>query len=104
LNLPDSRIAELHTGKRSIKLDEAAKLVAAFNLGGAPLGSDEFAAVLIKHIAGVLGRPIAGGDARLEELIGDLKAFANFQADPAIKSSPAAAEGFFRGLTARKAT
>src|SRR5687767_12025390 len=32
LGLPDSRIAEIRKGRRALKLDEAAKLVAAYNL------------------------------------------------------------------------
>ena len=102
LNLPDSRIAEIYSGKRSLKLDEAAKLVAAFDLRDAPLVPDEVVAVLIKYVASALGKPIGDGDAHLEALKADLIAFARFQCDPATKASAAAAEGFFRGLSARK--
>jgi hypothetical protein len=102
LNLGDSRIAEIFAGKRSVKLEEAAKLVAAFGLEETPaISSQDALAPLIKHIAEVLGRPLSDADERLERLKADVKAFAEFQSDLDMRSSPAAIDGFFRGLRAR---
>lgn len=103
LEVSASRIAELYAGKRSLKLDEAAKLVAVFGLEDAPMmAPDQVLAALIKHVGEVLGKPIDDGNERLGVLTDDLKAFAQFQTDPAMRSCPAAAEGFFRGLRVRR--
>ena len=102
LALPDSRIPELYSGRRSLKHDEAVKLVAAFGLEDPPMMvSDTDLTALIKHVAEVLGRPIGDGDERLEGLKGDFQAFAEFQDDPAMRSLGASA-AFFRCLSAAK--
>lgn len=106
LNLPSSRIAEIRGGRRQIKLDEAAKLVRAFNLEEAgeaqpitPL-TTPVARLLVLHVSHSVG--VAVDDSQVAELAADLRAFATFVADPQVRDSVQAADGFLSALRYRK--
>lgn len=103
LKLPDSRIPEIRDGRRALKLDEAAKLVRAFGLeqenGVEPLPLP-IMRLLVRHVAARIGVEIH--EVLLDDLAADLRAFALFVADPTIRQSVEAAEGFFRALQTRR--
>jgi antitoxin component HigA of HigAB toxin-antitoxin module len=99
LNLPSSRVSEMYTGKRRLQLDEAKTLVEKFGIeeGVNPL-SVPIARLLILYGADSLGVPLSPEDPRVEELARDFRAFSMFAADPRVRESTEAVEGFFRGL------
>jgi hypothetical protein len=103
LGLPDSRVPEIKDKRRALKLDEGAKLVRAFGLEqghkAAPL-PESVVRLLVRHIAQALGANPT--DTQLQELIADARAFALFVADPKVRSSLEAAEGFFQALRLRR--
>jgi hypothetical protein len=102
LKLPDSRIPEIRDGRRALKLDEGAKLVRAFGLeqeAEVPPVPVSILRLAVRHVARRLAAEPA--DAVLDDLAADLRAFSQFAADPAIRNSVEAAEGFFRALQAR---
>jgi hypothetical protein len=103
LGLPDSRIPEIKDGRRALKLDEAAKLVRAFQLEeDAPPLPTPIIRLVVRYIADELGaRP---QEQRLEDLSEDVRAFAAFVANPKVRRSIEAAEGFFEALRLRKPT
>lgn len=105
LGLPDSRVPEIKRKDRALKLDEAVKLVRAFGLeqdqAAIPLPAP-IVRLLVRYIAAELGAPLAENEARLEELTADVRAFAEFVADPKVRRSIDAAEGFFRAMHLRK--
>ena len=104
LGLAASRISEMRAGRRDIKLDEAAKLAMAFDLEEAhSVISDAALAVIIKHIAEVLGKSIDDHGSTLRELTADLSAFVQSQTDPTMRSATAVA-GFLRGLRIGRGT
>jgi antitoxin component HigA of HigAB toxin-antitoxin module len=103
LGLPDSRAAEIRSRKRTLKLDEAAKLVRAFQLEEArevPPIPLPILRLVVRHMAERLrARP---GDELVEELSQDLRAFSSFLADRRVRQSIEAAEGFFEALRFRR--
>jgi hypothetical protein len=105
LNLPDSRVPEIRDRRRALKLDEAAKLVQAFELEpvrpASPL-SPRVIRLLVQYVAMALGVPRDRVEARLGELTEDLRAFSEFVGDPKVRHLPEAAEGFFRALVLRR--
>jgi hypothetical protein len=103
LDLPDTRVPEIKTKRRRLTLDEGAKLVRAFQLEqdsvAAPL-PEPVLRLVVRYVAGQLGaRP---EDAQIEELAQDVRAFAAFVADPKVRRSVEAAEGFFEALRLRR--
>lgn len=105
LGLPDSRVPEIKRKDRALKLDEAVKLVRTFGLeqdqAAVPLPAP-VVRLLVRYIAAELSAPLEGNDPRLEELTEDVRAFAEFVADPKVRRSIEAAEGFFRAMTLRQ--
>lgn len=106
LNLPDSRIPMIKKRTRALKLDEAVKLVQVFGLR-----SDERAAplpvpvlrLIVQYIVSELGLKIdAESEPRVEDLLKDVQAFSEFAAEPKVRSSVEAAEGFFRAMRLRR--
>lgn len=105
LDLPDSRVPEIRRKKRALKLDEAVKLVRAFRLEQdqaiSPL-HPQVLRLLVRYMAMQLGSALAEDDPRLEELSADVRAFSAFVADPKVRRSIEAAEGFFEAMRLRR--
>lgn len=114
LGLPDSRIPEIYRSvsdetiapgqkTRDLSYDEGVKLIREFELEidrpVAPLPASVYR-LAVRHIAGAAGLSLA--DKRLAELAEDLRAFSSFVADPKVRQSIDAAEGFFRALQTRR--
>jgi antitoxin component HigA of HigAB toxin-antitoxin module len=103
LGLPDSRAAEIRSRKRAIKLDEAAKLVRAFQLEEArqvpPVPLPIFRLV-IRDLAHQLH--VRPSEEQVEALADELRAFASFLSDRRVRQSIEAAEGFFQALRFRR--
>jgi hypothetical protein len=105
LGLPDSRVPEIKRKDRALKLDEAVKLVRAFGLeqdqAAVPLSAPVLR-LLVRYIGSELGVNLEANEARLVELTEDIRAFAEFVADPKVRRSIDAAEGFFRAMHLRR--
>lgn len=105
LGLPDSRVPEIKRKDRALKLDEAVKLVRTFGLeqdqAATPLPVP-IVRLLVRYIAAELHVSLAENDPHLEELTADVRAFAEFVADPRVRRSIEAAEGFFRAMHLRR--
>lgn len=105
LDLPDSRVPEIKDRRRALKLDEAAKLVQAFGLEpdrAAPPLPPSVLRLVVRYIADELGVDIRGQEAHLSEIAEDVRAFAEFVADPKVRESTEAAETFFRAMKLRR--
>jgi len=109
LNISPSRVTDLFNSGRALKLDEAARLVAAFDLESlpsqrvAPLPGP-VAELVVRHIAQELGRPLRDGSQELRELAEDLRAFHEFVSDPEVRESIDLAMAFFQALRLRRPT
>ena len=105
LGLPDSRVPEIKRKDRALKLDEAVKLVQAFGLeqdqAALPL-TDQVLRLVVRYVALEVGAQVGGDDPRLEELTADLRAFSAFVADPKVRRSVEASEGFFQAMRLRR--
>jgi transcriptional regulator with XRE-family HTH domain len=105
LGVQDSRVTEIRQGTRRLQLEEAVKLVQAFELEpdsqAIPLPVP-ILRLVIRYIAIQLGVPQERVLSRLEELTEDLRAFSEFVADPKVRRSLDAAEGFFRAMEIRR--
>jgi hypothetical protein len=105
LGLPDSRIPEIRDRRRALKLDEAAKLVRAFELEpdspavALPKG---ILRLTVQHVASRLGVDLEKNRAVLNDVTQDLRAFSEYVADPKVRRSIDAAEGFFRAMALRR--
>jgi hypothetical protein len=104
LAIPESRVTEMRSGKRRIKLDEAAKLVDAFELeteGGeiTPL-TTPIARLLVLHLADSLDVDIP--EPKLSELAADFRVFSTFVSNPRVRDSVDAAGAFLQGVRLRK--
>lgn len=101
LGLPDSRVPEIRKKKRALKLDEAVKLVRAFELerGVKPVPPPVLR-LAVRYVVESL-RAQADED-QIEELAQDLRAFSEFVSDPKVRESIEAAEGFFRAMSLRR--
>lgn len=100
LGLPSSRISEMYSGKRQVKLDEAKKLVDAFALeDGEPVPpiSQQIARLLILHVANQLRAPMPLPDDLVQELALDFQAFSRFARAHLPAPSPEATTGFLAG-------
>lgn len=108
LNVTPSRVTELFDNRRALKLDEAVKLAAAFELIE-PLSSRResplppaIARLAVSHIAAQLGIPLAEDDPRLRELAEDLRAFVEFVNDPKVRESIDLAMAFLQAMRIRR--
>ena len=102
LGLPDSRIPEIRSRKRAIKLDEAAKLVRAFELEEArevPPVPLPIMRLAVRYVA--LQLRANPPEETIEECAKVLRAFSAFLSDRRVRQSVDAAEGFFRALSLR---
>lgn len=105
LDLPDSRVPEIRDKRRALKLDEGAKLVRAFGLEPSPEAVPLPAPILrlaVRYLAAELGRSPDEDQQQLEDLIADIQAFSEFVADPKVRRSIEAAEGFFQAMRLRR--
>ena len=105
LELPDSRVPEIRRKERALKLDEGAKLVRAFGLEPAPDAIPLPLPILrlaVRYMATELGYSPEEDDRLLEELLADIQAFAEYVADPKVRRSLEAAEGFFQAMRLRR--
>jgi hypothetical protein len=103
LGLPDSRIPEIRDKRRAIKLDEGAKLTRAFALEPAHKADPLPASVvrlLVRYMAAELHAETS--EEHLADLAEDVRAFAEFVADPKVRSSVEAAEAFFQAMRLRR--
>jgi hypothetical protein len=103
LGLPDSRVPEIRRKERALKLDEAVKLVRAFGLESDRTPDPPPTPILrlaVRYVAGELG--VHPSEEQVEELAQDVRAFAEFVADPKVRRSVDAAEGFFRAMRLRR--
>jgi transcriptional regulator with XRE-family HTH domain len=107
LGVSPSRVTEMRKGERTIKLDEAAKLVSEFELEEplalvkVPVLPAPIARLVVTYVAGELG--LAEADpAQLEDIAQDVRAFAEFVSDPAVRESIDAAETFFQAMRLRR--
>lgn len=106
LGVTPSRVTEIKKGERSIKLDEAVKLVAAFGLElpqGPPVAPVpvSVARLIVLYVAVELGLS-PGREERVEELAQDIRAFSEFAADPKVRSSVELSEAFFQAMRLRR--
>lgn len=105
LGIPESRVSEMRAGKRRIKLDEAVKIVSAFSLETSqavnitPL-TTPIARLLVLHVAGSVGVELP--EESVADLAADLRAFALYAADPQVRDSVQAADGFLQALRIRR--
>jgi antitoxin component HigA of HigAB toxin-antitoxin module len=99
LELPSSRVAELYSGRRRLRLDEAKKLVEHYRIEEriSPL-TVPIARQLVLYAADQMGLPLAPDDPRTDELARDFRAFSIFATDPRVRESEEAAAAFFQGL------
>lgn len=105
LHVSPSRVTEMKKGERTIKLDEAVKLVSEFGLESPPAQRvpplpAPVARLLVRYIAEELASPVEEG--RLQEISEDVRAFAEFVTDPAIRGSIEMAETFFQAMRLRR--
>ena len=105
LNVHPSRVTEMWKGERTIKLDEAAKLVAQFDLESLPAQRvsplpASIARLIVQYVSHELGA--RHDPAQLEELSQDIRAFAEFVADPSVRGSVESAEAFFQAMRLRR--
>ena len=107
LNIGNSRVTELKQGSRKLKHDEAVRLVERFGLESQssqpamPL-PPAVIRLVAGHIANALGVDADPDSPQMQELVADLAAFSRFVADPQVRESIAAAEGFFRAMRLRR--
>lgn len=107
LKIDPARVTEMKKGQRRLLLDEAVKLVEAFELESGPAAPPLHPAVpllIARHIVGALGLKLKPDDPRLQELVADLSAFSRFVRDPQVRESLEAAEQFFLAMNLRRAS
>jgi len=107
LNVTPSRVTEMYDGTRALKLDEAVKLVDAFDLEQQPSQRVSplpapVSQLLVRHIALQLGHPLNEDSQQLRELAEDIRAFAEFVTDPEVRGSIDLATAFFQALRLRR--
>lgn len=103
LGLPDSRIPEIRQKRRALKLDEAAKLVRAFELEEGrevPALPPAVMRLVVRHVANCLR--IQPSEQQVADIAEDLRAFGSFVADRKVRQSIEAAEGFFQAMRFRR--
>lgn len=107
LQVHPSRVTEMRKGLRSIKLDEAARLVEAFDLEAppsrpAPALPAPVARLLVRYIAAELGFPLEEASHQLAELAEDVRAFVEYAGNQKGRGSVEATEAFFEALRLRR--
>lgn len=107
LNVTPSRVTELYDGQRALKLDEAVKLAAAFELESPPVQRvsplpSPIARLIVDHIARELAAPVAADEEKLADLAEDIRAFAEFVTDPKVRESVDLAMAFFQAMRLRR--
>jgi predicted XRE-type DNA-binding protein len=107
LEVTPSRVTELFNGERALKLDEAVRLVEAFDLESE--SSQRVAALpapvaqlIVRHIALQLGKPLEEDSPALQALGEDIRAFCEFVTDPKVRESIDLAMAFFQALRLRR--
>lgn len=107
LKVSPSRVTEIFKGERSVSLDEGAILVEKFDLESpqdrrvAPLPA-QVSRLLVRYVAAELGVDLERNLPLLQELTEDVRAFAEYVADPSVRENPAAAEAFFQAMRLRR--
>jgi predicted XRE-type DNA-binding protein len=104
---PSGVTSLLKPGGRKLKLDEAVKLVEAFDLESPPSQrvpplSGRISRLIVMYVAGELGVSQESHREQLEELAEDVRAFAELVADPKYRDSVEAAEAFFQAMRLRR--
>jgi transcriptional regulator with XRE-family HTH domain len=106
LGLAPSRITEMRKGERALKLEEAVKLVAVYGLSEqapsqrvSPLPAP-ISRLVVRYLAAELGA--SPTEEQVAELAEDVRAFAEFVADPQVRESLDSAEAFFRAMRLRR--
>lgn len=103
LDLPSSRVSEILAGTRRIRLDEAKKLVEAFELEeSSPPLSEPVARLVVVWTAERLGAAVRPEDPQVADTALDLVELAKFAASPAGRKSVEAFEGFLHGIRLRQ--
>jgi hypothetical protein len=108
IDIHPSGVTELlKPGGRNLKLDEAVKLVEAFDLESPPSQrvpplSGRISRLIVMYVAGELGVSQDARREQLEELAEDVRAFAELVADPKYRDSVEAAEAFFQAMRLRR--
>jgi hypothetical protein len=90
---------------RELTYDEGVKLIEAFGLEQSHQAQPLRSSILrlaVLHVARSLQAPIQ--EAQIGELAEDLRAFSEYVANPKVRSSIEAAEGFFQALQLRRPT
>lgn len=101
LSLPTSRIPEIYSGKRALKLDEGVALIERFDLGDEPQLdplSLPVARLLALYVADSFGLRLDPADDRVEEVARDVTAFAKFAADPHVRNNEDRLGGMLDGV------
>lgn len=105
INVSPSRVTELFKGDRALKLDEAVSLIEQFDLEQPPSPKvpplpGPISRLVVLYVAEELG---AEADQHLvEELAEDVRAFAEYVADPKVRDSIDAAQAFFQAMRLRR--
>lgn len=107
IGVSPSRVTELRKGERAVKLDEAAKLVAAFDLESQPIPRvapvhPAVARLIVLYIAAELGFDAQSNPALVRELTEDVRAFSEFVVEPTVRGNPEAVEAFFQAMRLRR--
>lgn len=107
LGVSPSRVTEIKKGQRSVKLDEAVKLVAAFDLELPPVQRvpplpAPIARLVVQYVAMELNCDLSANQERIADLSEDVRAFAEFVTDPKVRGSVEGAEAFFRAMQLRR--
>lgn len=107
IGVTPSRVTEMKKGERAIKLDEAARLVATFDLeeGSSPPEQAlpvAAARLVVRYLALELGAEVDESSPQIAELAEDVRAFSEFVTDPKVRDSIEAAEAFFQAMRLRR--
>lgn len=110
LGVQPSRMTELFKHRKyQLRLDQAVKLVEAFQLES-PRGRQvppvpaETLRLVVLYVAEELGVSLLDNEALLEDLIADVRAFAEYVADSSRRDRLDLAEEFFRVMKVRRPT
>jgi predicted transcriptional regulator len=109
LNVSPSRVTELKKGERKMQLDEAAKLVTQFELEEsepppsparvAPL-PPAISRLIVRYVSEELG--CSAQDRQVQEIAEDIRAFAEYVADPKVRGSIDLQTQFFEVMRLRR--
>jgi hypothetical protein len=102
LKINSASASRLVNGERSLKLDEAKKLVEQFGLQApqpkvGPI-SPEVMRLLLLHVARSLGLTLRPDDPKIDEVARDLRMVLSLAPDSSVLQSEDAAKGFLLGL------